>query len=147
MLKFNNRHSEYENLYLKWEGIQYDRKKLKSFIRRYNFVYILSFIFKSYRKELEILKKVIDHYGRSRILQLTTNNEYASRLSHIERLSRIGSSEILTKGSYKPETYRVISNLPKRDYDLVTKRTQELIKIGQSVCTQDDELSKSLPSD
>ena len=36
---------------------------------------------------------------------------------------------------------------PKSDYDLVTKRVQELIKIGQSVYVQDDTIGDQTPSD
>lgn len=146
-MEFNNKESIYELTYIKWEGIQYDRQKLKKFISRYKFVYILSFLFKRYKRELKIMREIRKYYGEEKIDLLSKNDELTSRLSHIERLSRIGSSEILTLGRYNPETYRSITNLPKRDYDLITKRTQELIKIGQSVYTQTDTLSETLPGD
>ena len=146
-LSFNNQLSEYELTYLKWEGIHYDRSKLKKFIKRYRLVSFLSRFFKNHRKELNILNKIIDHYGRSTIINLSKNDNHSSRLSHIERLSRIGSVEILTLGLFKSETYRQISNLPKTDYDLVSKRIQELIKIGQRVTTQNETISETTPND
>lgn len=146
-IRFNDALSEYELTYLKWEGIHYDRNKLKKFIKRYNIVLLLSRFFKKYKREISILNKIIDHYGRSRILNLSNNDNHSSRLSHIERLSRNGSIEILTMGVFKPETYYQISNLPKTDYDLVSKRIQELIRIGQRVTIQNETISENIPND
>lgn len=146
-IKFNDELSEYELTYLKWEGIQYDRSKLKKFIKRHNVVSFLSRFFKKYKKELVILDKIVDHYGRSRILNLSNNDNHSSRLSHIERLSRVGSVEILTTGLFKSETYHQISNLPKTDFDLVSKRIQELIRIGQRVTIQNETISETTPND
>jgi hypothetical protein len=146
-IRFNNKQSKYELTYLKWEGIHYDRIKLKKFIFRYNLITILSKVFKSYKEELEVLNGIIDHYGRSKVFNLINNDDYTSRLAHIERLSRLGSVEILTTGSFNPDTYHQISNLPKTDYDLVSKRIQELIKIGQRVTIQDDVIGENIPND
>ena len=146
-LKFNRNLSDYELIYLKWEGIQYDRDKLRKFVWTYRITQLLSKVFKSYRKDLKRLETVIDHYGRSKVFNLLQNDEYSSRLSHIERLSRLGSVEILTTGSFKPETYHQISNLPKTDYDLVSKRVQELIRIGQRVTIQNDTITDNIPND
>jgi len=146
-IRFNNKQSKYELTYLKWEGIHYDRVKLKRFIFRYNLITILSKVFKSYKEELEVLNGIIDHYGRSKVFNLINNDDYTSRLAHIERLSRLGSVEILTTGSFNPNTYHQISNLPKTDYDLVSKRIQELIKIGQRVTIQDDIIGENIPND
>jgi len=146
-LKFNNKLSKYETLHIKWEGIQYDRKILKKFVSRFRWVKFLSKFTSKHKNELHLMVDIVNHYGRVKIYNLLTNDEEISRLSHIERLSRKGSIEILTSGTYKPETYHEISNLPKRDFDLITKRTQELIKIGQSVYVQNDGLGENLPGD
>ena len=116
-LKFNKTPSRYETIFIKWEGIHYNRELLKKFIRRYWFVRFLSVFFRSYRKELMWMNDTIKHYGEERIKNLLKNTEFASKMGHIERLSRIGSSEILTIGSYTPKTYRIISNLPKKDFE------------------------------
>lgn len=146
-LKFTHKPSKYETLYIQWEGVQYDRKKLKKFVRRFRWVKFLSIFIPKYKNELQYMVDIVDHYGRIKIFNLMSNNEESSRLSHIERLSRKGSVEILTSGTYKSETYQQITNLPKRDFDLITKRIQELIKIGQSVYVQNDGLGENLPGD
>ena len=63
-LKFNKNLSDYELIYLKWEGIQYDRDKLRKFVWTYRITQLLSKVFKSYKEELKRLETVIDHYGR-----------------------------------------------------------------------------------
>ncbi|MDA8940738.1 hypothetical protein N9H34_01245 [bacterium] len=146
-LRFKNKLSKYETLYIKWEGLQYDRKILKKFYKRFIWVKFLSKFSSTYKKELDSMINIIDHYGRVKIFNLLSNDETTSRLSHIERLSRNGSIEILTSGTYNTNTYKQISNLPKSDFDLVTKRVQELIKIGQSVYVQNDGLGENLPGD
>jgi hypothetical protein len=146
-LKFNKTPSRYETIFIKWEGIHYNRELLKKFIRRYWFVRFLSVFFRSYRKELMWMNDTIKHYGEERIKNLLKNTEFASKMGHIERLSRIGSSEILTIGSYTPKTYRIISNLPKKDFDLITKRIEELIKIATNVTTQVEIIGENTPGD
>jgi hypothetical protein len=39
----------------------------------------------------------------------------------------------------------VISNLPHQDYQLVLKRIEELVKIGQNLTHQSDNISKDIP--
>ena len=146
-LKFNKTPSRYETIFIKWEGIHYNRELLKKFIRRYWFVRFLSVFFRSYRKELMWMNDTIKHYGEERIKNLLKNTEFASKMGHIERLSRIGSSEILTIGSYTTKTYRIISNLPKKDFDLITKRIEELIKIATNVTTQVEIIGENTPGD
>lgn len=146
ILNFKNRKSEFELIHIKWVGIQYDRKKLKKFIRRYNILRILSIFSKTHKHELKVFRKIIKRHGEEKLRRLLENDENTSRICHIERISRIGSSEILTIGTYTPETYRLVTNLPKNDYDLVTKRTQELISIGQSMYVQNDNFTDTIPT-
>jgi len=140
-----NKKSEYELIHITWVDIHYDRKRLKKFFFRYNILKILSIFFRTYKHEFRVFKKIIKRHGENKLLRLLKNDENTSRICHIERISRIGSSEILTNGTYTPETYRLITNLPKNDYDLVTKRTQELISIGQSMYVQNDNFTDTIP--
>ena len=128
-----------------WVDVHYDREKLKRFYNRYNTLKVLSIFFKTYKHELNVFKKIIKRQGEKKLRRLLKNDENTSRICHIERISRIGSSEILTNGTYSPETYRSITNLPKNDYDLITKRIQELISIGQSMYVQNDNFTDTIP--
>ena len=64
ILNFKNRKSEFELIHIKWVGIQYDRKKLKKFIRRYNILRILSIFSKIHKHELKVFRKIIKRHGK-----------------------------------------------------------------------------------
>ena len=137
--------SLYELLYLKWSGIDYDREKLNRFIlnlKVYRFLSIFSSKFKDQYRKLKVIHGM---YDKVKLEKLHNGDEETIRMSVIEKYSRIGSVELLINGVYTKETYTTITNLPIEDFQLVTKRVQELIKIAQSVTTQDDTVSESTP--
>jgi hypothetical protein len=137
--------SLYELLYIKWSGIDYDREKLNRFIlnlKVYRFLSIFSSKFKDQYRKLKVIRGM---YDMVKLEKLHNGDEETIRMSIIEKYSRIGSVELLINGVYTKETYTTITNLPIEDFQLVTKRVQELIKIAQSVTTQDDTVSESTP--
>jgi len=137
--------SLYELLYLKWSGIDYDREKLNRFIlnlKVYRFLSVFSSKFKDQYRKLKVIHGM---YDKVKLEKLHNGDEETIRVSVIEKYSRIGSVELLINGVYTKETYTTITNLPIEDFQLVTKRVQELIKIAQSVTTQDDTVSESTP--
>lgn len=137
--------SLYELLYIKWSGIDYDREKLNRFIlnlKVYRFLSIFSSKFKDQYRKLKVIHGM---YDKVKLEKLHNGDEETIRMSVIEKYSRIGSVELLINGVYTKETYTTITNLPIEDFQLVTKRVQELIKIAQSVTTQDDTVSESTP--
>jgi len=137
--------SLYELLYIKWSGIDYDREKLNRFIlnlKVYRFLSVFSSKFKDQYRKLKVIHGM---YDKVKLEKLHNGDEETVRMSIIEKYSRIGSVELLINGVYTKETYTTITNLPIEDFQLVTKRVQELIKIAQSVTTQDDTVSESTP--
>jgi hypothetical protein len=137
--------SLYELLYIKWSGIDYDRDKLNRFIlnlKVYRFLSVFSSKFKDQYRKLKVIHGM---YDKVKLEKLHNGDEETVRMSIIEKYSRIGSVELLINGVYTKETYTTITNLPIEDFQLVTKRVQELIKIAQSVTTQDDTVSESTP--
>ena len=137
--------SLYELLYIKWSGIDYDRDKLNRFIlnlKVYRFLSVFSSKFKDQYRKLKVIHGM---YDKVKLEKLYNGDEETIRMSVIEKYSRIGSVELLINGVYTKETYTTITNLPIEDFQLVTKRVQELIKIAQSVTTQDDTVSESTP--
>jgi hypothetical protein len=137
--------SLYELLYIKWSGIDYDRDKLNRFIlnlKVYRFLSVFSSKFKDQYRKLKVIHGM---YDKVKLEKLHNGDEETIRMSVIEKYSRIGSVELLINGVYTKETYTTITNLPIEDFQLVTKRVQELIKIAQSVTTQDDTVSESTP--
>ena len=137
--------SLYELLYIKWSGIDYDREKLNSFILNLKVYRILSIFSSKFKDQYRKLKVIHGMYDMVKLEKLHNGDEETIRMSIIEKYSRIGSVELLINGVYTKETYTTITNLPIEDFQLVTKRVQELIKIAQSVTTQDDTVSESTP--
>jgi len=144
-LKYKNYPSKYELYYIKWNGIGFDKDKLIKFIRRVKFLKITSIFYKEHREELNILNEIYKTYNEKTLIGLLNNDELISRNGLIEKWARIGAIDILLTNTYSRSTYTVISNLPHQDYQLVLKRIEELVKIGQNLTHQSDIISKDIP--
>ncbi len=137
--------SQYELEYLIWSGIDFDRDKLIKFIKRLKLLRFLSFFSKSYREEYKIYNSILDSYNPQKIEGLLMNDENISRLSLIEKWSRIGAIEIVVGGTFSKNTYETVSNLPISDYQQFTKRVQELISLSNNFTSQDYNSKTELP--
>ncbi len=145
-LKYKNIPSKYELYYIKWNGIGFDKDKLIKFIRRIKLLQFTSIFFKSHQEELKILKEIYKTYNEKILIGLMNNDEIISRNGLIEKWARIGAIDLLLTNTYSRLTYTIISNLPHQDYQLVLKRIEELVKIGQNMTHQSDNISKDIPS-
>jgi hypothetical protein len=143
-LSYKNYPTKYELQYVKWNGIQFDRERLIKFIKRLKFTYFLSFV-PSFRNEYKILKDILNSYDLEIINGLLNNDETISRMCFIEKWARIASVDILLNQVFSRTTYATISNLPYKDFQLVMKRTEELIKIGQEITYQKDNITENVP--
>jgi hypothetical protein len=76
---------------------------------------------------------------------LLKNDENISRLCLIEKWSRIGAIEIVVGGTFSKNTYETVSNLPISDYQLFTKRVQELITLSNNLTSQEYNSKTELP--
>jgi len=136
--------SKYELQYVKWNGINFDRERLIKFVKRLKLTRFLSFI-PSFKEEYKILKEILNSYDKVRIDGLLNNEESISRICFIEKWARIASTDLLLSNVYSRTTYTTISNLPYVDYQLVMKRTEELIDLGQKITYQKGNLSDNIP--
>ena len=143
-LTYMNYPFKYELQYVKWNGINFDRERLIKFIKRLKLTYFLSFI-PHYRKEHQILTEILNTYDKVRIEGLLNGDEDIMRRCFIEKWARIAAVDILLTNTYSRLTYTTISNLPIKDYQLFTKRTEELINLAKKVSTQSDNISKETP--
>lgn len=137
--------SQYEQYHVKWNGLNYDRDVLIKFIRRLKWLRIISFFSKNLKDELKIMETILDSYDKEVIIGLLNNDENISRISFIEKWARIGSIELVTTGTFTKETYGIISQIPLKDYQLLTKRIQELMNLAQSVTSQNDKSTNETP--
>ena len=136
--------TKYELQYVKWNGINFDREKLIKFVKRLKLTRFLSFI-PSFNREHSILKEILGSYDLEIIQGLLNNDEKISRMCFIEKWSRIASVDILLTNTYSRLTYSTISNLPYTDFQLVMKRTEELISIGEKITYQKDNITDNIP--
>jgi len=143
-IPYKNYPSKYELQYVKWNGIQFDKERLIKFIKRLKLTHFLSFI-PSFKEEHIILKNILNSYDKVRIEGLLNNDEAISRICFIEKWARIASTDLLLSNVYSRTTYTTISNLPYIDYQLLMKRTEELILLGQNITYQKDNITNNIP--
>jgi hypothetical protein len=143
-ITYNKTPSKYELEYIKWNGINFDREILIKFIKRLKLTFFLSFI-PQYKREHKILKNILSTYDDVRIKGLLNNDENIVRLCFIEKWARIAATDILLTNVYSRETFTTISNLPIRDYQLLLKRTEELIISGRNLAIQSNNVSNDIP--
>lgn len=142
---YKNYPSKYEQYYIKWNGIEFDKEKLIKFIKRINFLRLTSIFIKSHREELKILHEIYNSYDIKKLKGLLENDPQISRISLIEKWSRIGAIDILLTGVFSRNTYTTLINLPTKDYQLAMKRVEELVKLGRETTYQTEQVSDNLP--
>ena len=136
--------SKYELQYVKWNGINFDRERLFKFMDRLKFTYFLSFI-PFYRKEHQMLKEILDTYDKVRIQGLLDGDENILRMCFIEKWARIAAVDILLTNTYSRLTYTTISNLPIKDFQLISKRVEEMVEAGRNITYQSNTITDNTP--
>lgn len=144
ILRYKNHPTKYELKYIIWQGIDYDREKLIRFVKRFKWLRLISFI-PQFNQEYKFMCEIFHSYDIKKLQLLLDNDEQMVRLSLIEKYARESSIELLLTNLYSKETFRIISNLPIRDFKLIIKRTMELVKLGRNVTTQNDEITNDIP--
>jgi hypothetical protein len=144
-LSYKSFPSKYELSHIVWSGIGHDRIELIKLIKRIKKLNILSFFFKKYKEELSVLIEILESQNQETIKGLLSNDENISRICVIEKWARIGAIEIVTSNTFSKETYSIISHLPIRDYQLFSKRIQELISLAKNMTNQTDIVSNNTP--
>lgn len=132
-----NFQSEYELKHIIWVGIEYNKKKLLKFVKKYKF-YKSQPQNNELKEVLRIMDEIIKSHGPEKLEKLLNNDLDYARWATIEKLSQKASIEIILNGKYSQKTFYKISNLPVIDFKLIMKRTQELIKIINSTITDTD---------
>ena len=144
-INYKNFPSKYELYYIKWNGIGFDKEKLIQFIKRIKWLKLLSIFSSSKREELQILLEIYNQYNKDTLKGILNNDETISRWALIEKWARIGAIDILLTNTYSRGTFTIISNLPIKDYQLVMKRIEEMVKLNREVTHQSDDISNDIP--
>ena len=143
-LRYKNYPSKYELQYVKWNGINFDRERLVKFIKRLRLTYFLYFI-PYYRKEHQILTEILNTYDKVRIEGILNGDENILRMCLIEKWARIAAVDILLTNTYSRLTYTTISNLPIKDFQLISKRVEEMVTAARNITFQSDNSSNNIP--
>ena len=143
-LRYKCHPSKYELQYVKWNGINFDRERLIKFIKRLRLTYFLYFI-PYYRKEHQILTEILNTYDKVRIEGMLNGDENILRMCLIEKWARIAAVDILLTNTYSRLTYTTISNLPIKDFQLISKRVEEMVTAARNITFQSDNSSNNIP--
>jgi len=135
--------TKYELQYVKWNGINFDRERLIKFIKRLRLTYFLYFI-PYYRKEHQILTEILNTYDKVRIEGMLNGDENILRMCLIEKWARIAAVDILLTNTYSRLTYTTISNLPIKDFQLISKRVEEMVTAARNITFQSDNSSNNI---
>ena len=143
-LRYKNYPSKYELQYVKWNGINFDRERLIKFVKRLKLTRFLSFI-PSFKEEHTILNEILTSYDDKIIKGLLENDENISRICFIEKWARIAAVDIILTNTYSRLTYTTISNLPIKDFQLLSKRVEEMVESGRNITFQSNNITDNIP--
>jgi hypothetical protein len=76
---------------------------------------------------------------------MLSGDENILRMCLIEKWARIAAVDILLTNTYSRLTYTTISNLPIKDFQLLSKRVEEMVKAGRNLTFQSDNSSNNIP--
>jgi hypothetical protein len=136
--------SKYELQHIVWNGIDFDRDKLFKFIKRLKFTRFLSFI-PQYNLEHTFLNEILNSYNSERINGLLKGDENVLKMCLIEKWARIAAVDILLTNTYSRLTYTTISNLPIKDFQLISKRIEEMVNVGKNITYQSNTVTDNIP--
>ena len=92
-----------------------------------------------------MLTEIINTYDKVRIQGLLNGDENILRMCFIEKWARIGAVDILLTNTYSRLTYTTISNLPIKDFQLISKRIEEMVESGRNITYQNNTITDSIP--
>jgi hypothetical protein len=129
----NETPSEYEERYVRWVSIGYDKRTLNELL--YELKYHKNTDTPD-EKRVAFLESILSDYDLDELHRLSTNDEHTARFALIEKYARIGAMEMLIEGKYTIETLNIITQFPLADYQLTVKRIQELVNVITDITTQ-----------
>lgn len=126
--------SYYQAKYVDWVGIRYDRDMLLDLVEHLG-------ICKSTPGHcsadyIAMLEKILIESDLEHLRRLIENDEQTVRLAMIEKWARTSAMEVLIDNKYSVNTLNTITQFPLADYQLIVKRTQELVGIISDITTQ-----------
>ena len=136
----NETPSDYEERYVRWVSIGYDKKKLSELL--YELKYLKEE--NKWPERIALLEEILQDAGYDHCFKLLVNDPQTARMSIIEKYARQAAMEILIFDRYSIETLSIISQLPLADYQLVVKRVFEIVNIIRDITTSTTSLAEGV---
>jgi hypothetical protein len=133
----NDQPSEYEERYVRWVSIGYDKKKLSELL--YELKYLRE---KDEWPERQLfLESLLAEHEYEHLVNLLTNDPQTARFATIEKWARQAAMEILIFDKYSIETLNTATQFPLADYQLFVKRVYEITNMIRDITTQSTSLA------
>ena len=137
----NEKPSEYEERYIRWVSVGYDKKKLSELL--YEIKYLKEE--KAWPERIAFLESILAEYDSHQLYNLLINDPQTVRFATIEKWARQAAMEILIFERYGVETLNTITQFPMADYRLVVKRVQEIVNMITDISVQSAVLASGVP--
>lgn len=133
----NNHPSEYEERYVRWVSIGYDKKVLSELL------YELQYLKEKgeWPERIAFLEDILAQYDPQHLLNLLNNEPQTTRFAIIEKWARTAAMEILIYDKYSVDTLNTVTQFPLADYQLFVKRVFEITSMIRDITTQSTSLA------
>lgn len=133
----NDNPSEYEERYVRWVSIGYDKKRLAELL--YELKYLKEK--NDWPERVAFLEDVLSQHDSEHLLNLLNNDPQTVRFAMVEKWARQAAMEILIFDKYSIETLNTVTQFPLADYQLFVKRVLEITTMIQDITTQSSSLA------
>ena len=133
----NDNPSEYEEHYVRWVSIGYDKKRLAELL--YELKYLKEK--NDWPERIAFLEDVLAQHDPEHLLNLLNNDPQTVRFAMVEKWARQAAMEILIFDKYSIETLNTVTQFPLADYQLFVKRVLEITTMIQDITTQSSSLA------
>lgn len=136
----NDNPSEYEERYVRWVSIGYDKKTLSELL--YELKYLKDE--NTWPERIAFLESVLSEHDPEHLLNLLNNDPQTMRFSILEKWARRGAMEILIYDKYSIDTLNTVTQFPLADYQLFVKRVYEIVTLIRGITTQAASLAEGV---
>lgn len=136
----NTNPSEYEERYVRWVSIGYDKKLLSELL------YELQYLKEKgeWPERIKFLENILAQHNPQHLLNLLNNDPQTARFAMIEKWARQASMEILIFDKYSIDTLNTVTQFPLADYQLFVKRVHEITTMIREITTQSTNLAAGI---
>jgi hypothetical protein len=136
----NTNPSEYEERYVRWVSIGYDKKTLTELL--YELKYLKEK--NEWPERIVFLESILAEHDPEHLINLLNNEPQTARFSMIEKWARQAAMEILIFDKYSIETLNTVTQFPLADYQLFVKRVVEITNMIRDITTQSTSLAQGV---